>query len=207
MAERKRLEQLRHMSWQTRQEAASELKRCGVPEVGEDYELGEFSPGSWQLLDRTDNASQEVVNRPKAPPRRPLPKLPKVEPEPAPKTRPGPKILSDMINKPFREAKKMAARKKKAAAPVEQPKVKAKGKAKKSAPPPEPKKRGFGEKSTTGKTVDAEKLLFRKNGATKKELVAITGWSFGESYIERIAKRTGARVETLGPRHWRLIKS
>jgi hypothetical protein len=60
--------------------------------------------------------------------------------------------------------------------------------------------------SPTGKSAEAAKLLFRANGATKKEIVAVTEWSFGVRYIHRLAGVHRAEVVTLGEDHWRLVK-
>jgi hypothetical protein len=63
-----------------------------------------------------------------------------------------------------------------------------------------------GTTSTTGKSAEAGRLLLRDNGATFAELVAVTEWSFGESYIQRLGRANSASVEKIGHRHWRLIK-
>lgn len=56
----------------------------------------------------------------------------------------------------------------------------------------------------TGKSADAVKLLSRPNGATKAEVIAITGWTFGDSYIARLAKSNSMTMETIAKGHWRL---
>ena len=56
----------------------------------------------------------------------------------------------------------------------------------------------------TGKSAEAAALLFREQGATKAEIVAVTEWTFGERYIRRIAGVHKARMEVLGKDHWRL---
>lgn len=48
------LAQLKNTQWESREAAMKDLKASGVKESGADYVLGEFKPGTWQLLDRTD---------------------------------------------------------------------------------------------------------------------------------------------------------
>jgi hypothetical protein len=53
------LAQLRTRDWPTREKAIADLKRSGVKERGSDYELREFKPGHWQLMELTgDDAAQ-----------------------------------------------------------------------------------------------------------------------------------------------------
>lgn len=64
---------------------------------------------------------------------------------------------------------------------------------------------GPGENSKFGK---ASKLLFREQGATAKELEAATGWvGVTQRHINRASKlNNDARIEHIGPKHWRLVK-
>jgi hypothetical protein len=52
------LPQLRNMSWPTREKALADLKRSGVKERGADYELREYKPGSWQLMELGEDGEQ-----------------------------------------------------------------------------------------------------------------------------------------------------
>lgn len=78
------------------------------------------------------------------------------------------------------------------------------GKAKRQ---PKPRSEGTRAPRATGKSAEAVKLLLRKNGATKAEIVAVTEWSFGERYIRRLAAANNAEMKSLGKDHWRLVKA
>jgi len=46
--------QLRHQTWKTREAAVKELKRNAFKDHGADYEIGETSPGTWMVIDRSE---------------------------------------------------------------------------------------------------------------------------------------------------------
>lgn len=57
-----------------------------------------------------------------------------------------------------------------------------------------------------GKFPRAIKLWSRPQGATEKEIVAVTGWdNLTQRYVNRASRMTGGKIEHLGGRHWRLI--
>ena len=58
------LPQLRNMSWPSREKALADLKRSGVKERGADYELREYKPGSWQLMERGEDGAQMPLDDP-----------------------------------------------------------------------------------------------------------------------------------------------
>jgi hypothetical protein len=64
-----------------------------------------------------------------------------------------------------------------------------------------------GPVKSTGKSAEAAAMLLRPQGATMDQLRAVTEWSFGERYIRRLAATHKATIETVAPKHWRLIKS
>lgn len=53
------MSQLRQMVWRTEKDAIAELKRNAYPAKGEDYEIREVLPDSWQIVDRREEVSQE----------------------------------------------------------------------------------------------------------------------------------------------------
>lgn len=59
----------------------------------------------------------------------------------------------------------------------------------------------------TGKMAQATALLLRKEGATAKEINAVTDWPVGQRHINKLAKLAGATIKTMGDKHWRLIKA
>ena len=52
----------------------------------------------------------------------------------------------------------------------------------------------------------ATELLLRKEGATAKEINAVTDWPVGQRHINKLAKLSGATIKALGDKHWQLIK-
>jgi hypothetical protein len=59
----------------------------------------------------------------------------------------------------------------------------------------------------TGKMANATALLLRKEGATAKEINAVTDWPVGQRHINKLAKLSGATIKQMGEQHWRLIKA
>lgn len=53
------LEQLRNMTWPTRDAAIKDLRRNAFKERGADYELREYTSGSWQLMELDDVAQEQ----------------------------------------------------------------------------------------------------------------------------------------------------
>lgn len=56
--------------------------------------------------------------------------------------------------------------------------------------------------SKQGRALD---LLCRPNGATAKELVAVTDWPIGQRHINKLAKVFGKKIEQLGDQRWKLV--
>lgn len=62
--------------------------------------------------------------------------------------------------------------------------------------------RGRGGDSKQGRAIA---LLVRPNGATAKEINAVTDWPVGQRHINRLAKVSKKKIEALGDKHWRLV--
>jgi hypothetical protein len=59
-AARKTPEQLKSAVWPDRESALRDLKASRMPERGDDYELREYRPGSWQLVSPGEKAEQPI---------------------------------------------------------------------------------------------------------------------------------------------------
>jgi hypothetical protein len=59
------------------------------------------------------------------------------------------------------------------------------------------------------RVVSADKvfaMLKRPNGATKTQIMKVTGWNFGEAYIDRFAtKARGFKKVVMDTNHWRVV--
>lgn len=138
-AARRTPEQLKTTVWHDRDAALRDLKAAGLRERGEDYELGEYKPGSWMLLDR---AAGEPASAPKPPPASPLTREDKVlgslRKQPGRPPRGQPTVLIEAkAPKPAPKAKA-----KPAAKPEAKPKAEAKPEAKAPEAAPAPKANG-----------------------------------------------------------------
>jgi hypothetical protein len=100
------LAQAMSRTWQSEADALKELKRSKIDPHGATYDLGEFKPGSWQLIEKTAESvpaerpkrKRPKLNQPAAAKQEPklLPAPPPAEPEPPPEPEP----LNDLSNPP-----------------------------------------------------------------------------------------------------------
>src|ERR1700733_6470467 len=57
---RKSPDQLRSSVWPDRESAVADLRRSSMPVHGDDYELAEYRPGSWQLVPRGEAEPEPI---------------------------------------------------------------------------------------------------------------------------------------------------